>query len=159
MSEYDSEEDTPDDDLEADTQVTTADGQTVPAKDILAQAEANLAEVIADLSDWADDDMREILEACSAAENDPDNRQKYFETIFSKAHNLKGLGGSFGFDLVTEIGGSLCDYLRGDFTGDFETVSLHVKSLKLVLDQEMLGDGGEEGRALVGGLRELAVKK
>jgi hypothetical protein len=139
----------------ADALVTTSEGVTTSASNVLAEAEARLAEVIATQQDWADEDLHALMEACSAAESDTDNRVKHLEVAFAKAHNLKGMGSSFGYELVTEIGGALCNYLRENPDGDTRIVTVHAQSLKHILDESIQGDGGEKGQTLMDGLREL----
>lgn len=142
-----------------DASVTTAEGKTMTAEEAIAEAEVRLAEAIAMQQDWADEDMSILLDACSAAENEPENRTEHFELIFARSHDLKGMGTSFGYELVTEVSESLCNYLRDNPRGEFEIVALHVRSLKLILDETMQGDAGEDGQKLIEGLREIVKKR
>lgn len=80
--------------------------------------------------------------------------------IHTVAHNIKGQGGSFGYDLVTSIGASLCDYIRTGERRDeraLEIVRTHIKLLKLVSESDLFGDGGETGRRIVERLRVLTA--
>lgn len=77
------------------------------------------------------------------------------------AHNIKGQGGSFGYDLVTDIGASFCDYLRGGervTPDELNIVHMHIRMLKRVADDDISGDGGETGLRIVEKLRLLAGK-
>ena len=42
------------------------------------------------------------------------------DELYGIAHNIKGQGGSFGYDLVSEIGASFCNYLRSGSRGSPE---------------------------------------
>ncbi|MDP2123790.1 MAG: Hpt domain-containing protein [Parvibaculum sp.] len=67
------------------------------------------------------------------------------------AHNIKGQGGSFGYDLVTDIGASFCDYLRSGSRVSPEErniVHMHIRMLKTVSENNISGDGGETGRRI-----------
>ncbi|MBX3491466.1 MAG: Hpt domain-containing protein [Parvibaculum sp.] len=67
------------------------------------------------------------------------------------AHNIKGQGGSFGYDLVTEIGASFCDYLRSgnrSSADERNIVHMHIRMLKTVSENNISGDGGETGRRI-----------
>ncbi|MGB3810256.1 MAG: hypothetical protein WA943_09165 [Parvibaculum sp.] len=78
--------------------------------------------------------------------------------IHAIAHNVKGQGGSFGYDLVTSIGASLCDYIRsGDRTSvdALNIVHAHIKILKMVGDNDIAGTGGETGERIVAKLYAL----
>jgi chemotaxis protein histidine kinase CheA len=74
------------------------------------------------------------------------------DELHSIAHNIKGQGGSFGYDLVTDIGASLCDFLRsGERSSPDERniVHMHIRMLKTVSDNDISGDGGETGARIV----------
>lgn len=74
------------------------------------------------------------------------------------AHNIKGQGGSFGYDLVTDIGASFCGYLRSAqrlSQAELNIVNMHIRMLKTVSDNDISGDGGETGARIVEKLRVL----
>lgn len=74
------------------------------------------------------------------------------------AHNVKGQGGSFGYDLVTDIGASFCDYLRSGervSSEELNIVHMHIRMLKRVSDDDISGDGGETGVRIIEKLRAL----
>lgn len=78
--------------------------------------------------------------------------------LHSVAHNIKGQGGSFGYDLVTEIGASFCNYLRGaerSTPEELNVVHMHIRMLKTVSDHDISGDGGDTGRRIVEKLQLL----
>lgn len=80
--------------------------------------------------------------------------------IHAIAHNVKGQGGSFGYHLVTDIGASLCDFIRsGDRHSPTELSILHahIKALKTVSENDICGDGGDTGKRIVAELRTLTV--
>lgn len=74
------------------------------------------------------------------------------------AHNIKGQGGSFGYDLVTDIGASFCRYLRSGprvAPEELNIIQMHIRMLKTVSDNNIFGDGGETGARIVEKLRIL----
>lgn len=74
------------------------------------------------------------------------------------AHNIKGQGGSFGYDLVTDIGASFCRYLRSAprvAPEELNIIQMHIRMLKTVSDNNIFGDGGETGARIVEKLRIL----
>lgn len=80
------------------------------------------------------------------------------DELHSIAHNIKGQGGSFGYDLVTDIGASFCDYLRGGLRtapNELSIISMHIRMLKNVAENNITGDGGETGARLIEKLRQL----
>lgn len=138
-----------------DASASRSGGDALSADEAIAAAEASVAEVVAQQADWADQELADMIEACSIVAKKPETKIAQFETVYARSHDLKGLGTSFGYALVTQVGGLLCDYLRDNPDGDNEIVELHVRSLKLILDDHMEGDAGEDGRKLVEGLRKV----
>lgn len=62
---------------------------------------------------WLDDDIRKLQIARVAAQN-AGWSDGSFEALFSAAHDLKGMGGSYGFPLVTQMAASLCRLIETD---------------------------------------------
>lgn len=126
---------------------------------MIAQAEAAVAALRGSYRDTLAADiasLEEIFARLQAGAAPAD----VLKDIHSVAHNVKGQGGSFGYDLVTSIGASLCDYLRsGDRTAAraLDIVNAHIKLLKLVSDNDLSGTGGETGARIVDKLRALTA--
>ena len=81
--------------------------------------------------------------------------------IFRVAHEIKGQGGSFGYDLMTLIGNQLCHFveeLAEAGPSEVEVIGLHLDALKLVMAKQMRGDGGRAGQALLQGLEKVVSK-
>jgi len=82
--------------------------------------------------------------------------------MFHIAHNLKGNGGTFGFDLVTDINYLLCRFIeRLDLPlppQSTEVIYLHINALKAVQAQNLTGGGGEVGKSLLNGLEQVIEK-
>jgi len=82
------------------------------------------------------------------------------DEIYELSHNIKGMGSSFGFTLMTEVGASLCDYIKKWKTLNREsvdalTVDAHIKSFNVILAYRIKGDGGDKGRAVMTRLEQL----
>lgn len=120
---------------------------------------------IADMGDsylvWVQEDLQKIdvaYKALAAAEGD---RKTEADAVFQVAHDIKGQGGSFGFDLMTVIGNELCRLIeRSEGFGDAEVkaIKVYIDALKLVIQVGMKGDGGADGQALVQGIRQVSDK-
>ncbi|MGB5093083.1 MAG: Hpt domain-containing protein [Parvibaculum sp.] len=117
---------------------------------ILARAEAAIAGLKASYRVQ----LAEDIAALAAAYADLDRPEAYagaLEALASLAHNIKGQGGSFGYDLATDIGGSLSDYLRGHDVLTMRAkriIHLHIRMLSLVYEQSLTDDGGIRGARL-----------
>ena len=133
----------------------------VDLPDEVLEAEAVVAEMAENYTIWVRDDIATARSALTKAkENLADNAESIRE-IFSVCHDIKGQGSSFGFDLMTMLGASLCDLLRegGSVTErKLAVVEAHVDALAFVIDRKIKGDGGDKGRQLVDKLQKFADK-
>lgn len=137
---------------------------TTPAKPtdssydvILARAEAAIAELKESYRVQLAEDIAG-LEAAYRDLDKPEGAMAALEALASLAHNIKGQGGSFGYDLATEIGGSLSDYLRGLDLVSMRAkriIHLHIRMLMLVHEQALTDDGGSRGANLRAKLARL----
>ena len=58
------------------------------------------------------------------------------------AHGIRGEGGSFGFQLISTIGDSLCKFLEGKrklTAAGSEVVKVHILAMRAVFRQELKG--------------------
>lgn len=129
--------------------------------EILARAEQAVAALGGDFVDQTKatlDAHRAQLEETSGLPQDDALRD-----IFSFAHDLRGQGGSFGYPLLSTIGGSLCAFLEArDFRlkdGDMVVVRSHFDAVAAILADEIAGEGDAVSQALVDSLAELADKR
>lgn len=70
------------------------------------------------------------------------------QSVYEIAHNIKGMGSSFGHPLMTEAGRSLCAYLRlrAGAADELAVIDAHVESLERILALGP-GDHGDSARA------------
>ena len=79
--------------------------------------------------------------------------------------DLKGQGASFGYEIVSVVGASLSDFLapirdtKATLTPlQLEVVNAHVGAIRAVISEELKGEGGAAGQALVNGLAQIVEK-
>lgn len=109
---------------------------------------------------YAAGDVRRAQESLAKAEADPAD-PAFLEAIFAIAHNFKGTGRLFGYDLLTRIGESLCDYLRDRSrrpNARLDVVRVHVSALDFVVENRIQGHGGEAGVRLLAKLDALRAE-
>ena len=102
--------------------------------------------------------LKSVCDALSERPGDPSGQIKALNAI---AFELKGLGGMFGYPLVSRIGELILQVTKPDIpvTEDvLEVIELQVDALTLVIRERREGDGGERGRDLVASL-EAAMDK
>lgn len=112
---------------------------------------------------WADDDLGRMRiafeELKQTSLDDPDGVKKMLRICW----DMKGLGGTFGYPLVTTITHYLSNYLEhcldnAEAKVSAAVVSPHIDALYVVLSQKVSGDGGAIGRELVAGLEKVVLK-
>jgi len=71
--------------------------------------------------------------------------------LYDLTHNIKGMGSSFNFDLMTAVGTSLCGYLKGldgEAPVSRRVLAAHIRTFEVVLEHRITGNGGSQGEAL-----------
>jgi len=75
------------------------------------------------------------------------------EEAYRIAHDIKGQGATFGYDVISKIAHSLCLLIRGhegmSTTAYAKHALAHCEAMKAVIDKRIRGDGGEYGRNLL----------
>lgn len=89
--------------------------------------------------------LKSLREALGRAAADPSARREVLEHIREEAFQIKGMGGVFGYPLLTEFAKSLHDFLKElDDLDELqqEIVSIHVDTLYVVVSHRIKGSGG-----------------
>ncbi len=73
----------------------------------LAKAEAALKGLSNNFGQWMEDELTKLAAARERVRNEGYNAETG-ENLYFRAHDLKGLGATYGYPLVTRIAGSLC---------------------------------------------------
>ena len=85
--------------------------------------------------------------------------EEAFQALHGIAHNIKGQGASFGYPLITDIGASLCRFLKERSAAsetELQIMQAHVRAMQEIVSNEIAGDGGDLGGQLLDKLRNLA---
>lgn len=129
--------------------------------DTLKRAEAVITDMTDNYVEWAVKDLAKIHQALENLKAEKKDRKDALSQIFQLSHDMKGQGGSFGYTLMTILGGNLCDFvdkLENAGSAEIEVIQLHINAMGLVIAKEMKGDGGETGAQLLKGLGLVAAK-
>ena len=138
----------------------TGSGRVTPDLEAIERAEAAIKSIGDDFASWAQGDLDELDKALAAARTNPDQQEDYITEIFRRAMELKGQGGSFGYDLLSKVGESLKIFTENRSEAnprDVEIIAAHVDAMRVVMVDDIKGDGGEVGRAIVDGLYKLTT--
>ena len=130
--------------------------------DVLEKAEQVIAGMAGDYIHWAREDIEKLSGVFDTLAADPS--EENLDSVFQIAHDMKGQGGSFGYDLVTAIGHELCRFIEkveeGGVIGPAQVgaVKVHIDAIRRVINDDMKGDGGQQGAQLLTGLQMVRQK-
>ena len=102
------------------------------------------------------------MDLCGEALKQESGRSKYFAEINLLALELRGQGGTFGYNLISTLGKMLYDATVEGCPEDnnaVEIVKAHIDAMRAVLREKITGDGGEVGRELLESLKKAIESK
>ena len=130
--------------------------------DMIEKAEKVLAGLSDNYLDWVQEDLKNISAAFDELKAGRGDQKKVLDSIFRMSHDMKGQGGSFGYNLMTAVGNELCRMIEKLPTpitpAHIEAIGVHVDSMKLIISQKIKGDGGKTGAAILAGLQKVSTK-
>jgi chemotaxis protein histidine kinase CheA len=119
---------------------------------LIAKAQAAVDALRDSYKEQLHKDVDEMFAAWRKLDEGAD-RGRVLDDIYAVAHNVKGQGGSFGYEFVTAVGASLCRFLRATpprrSDEDLKIVHAHLDALALAVSNDMSGDGGEDGERIL----------
>lgn len=99
-----------------------------------------------------------INELAQSLADDRSKAEEVSRQVYLIGHEVAGQGATYGYDLVTQIGNSLCRYIdRLGWPGETsdEVLRAHADAIRAVVGNKVNGTGGAVGESLVAGLNEL----
>lgn len=116
----------------------------------IAKAEEALKAMSGQFGQWLQDEI-DKLDAAQAAIKAKGLNAETAEVLYFRAHDLKGLGGTYQYPLVTRLAGSLCKLLddqkkRADAPGPL--LDAHIDAIRAVVRDGIQTDDHPVGRAL-----------
>ena len=117
----------------------------------IAKAEAALMSLASNFSQWLADEITK-LETARANVRAVGMTVETMENLYLRAHDLKGLGTTYGYQLITRIAGSLCrmiDDKEKRTTAPLELVDAHIDAIKAAVRDDIKSDEHPVGRILV----------
>lgn len=122
------------------------------------KAQEAVAALADNFTDWMRSDLESALAALAKAKESLPDNASHVSDIYAVCHNIKGQGGSFGYDLITDVGKSLCDYIHGAGPASekkLKVVEAHLTAIEFIIDRDIQGDGGDVGKKLQAKLQSL----
>ena len=118
--------------------------------DSIARAEAALKSLSSQFAQWMQDEL-DKLDVARAEIRAKGMTSETSETLYMRAHDLKGLGSTYEFPLVTRIAGSLCrlvDDPRTRASAPMNLVDAHIDAIKAVVRDDIKTEDHPVGRAI-----------
>lgn len=116
----------------------------------IARAEAALKAMSAQFGQWMQDEL-DKLDAARAAVTAQGYDAQTAEGLYFRAHDLKGLGSTYQFPLVTRIAGSMCKLLddpAGRMAAPLPLIDAHIDAIKAVVRDNIQTEDDANGVAL-----------
>ena len=118
--------------------------------DAIAKAEEALKAMSAQFSQWLNDEVAKLDQA-QADIRDKGYTPQTAEALYFRAHDLKGLGTTYEYPLVTRIAGSLCRLLDDADTrmnAPVVVLDAHIDAIRAVVRDQIKTDDHPTGRIL-----------
>src|SRR6202012_4336608 len=117
----------------------------------IAKAEAALKSLASNFSQWLNDEIVKLEGARQQVKAEGITAES-MENLYLRAHDLKGLGTTYGYHLINRNAGSLCrmiDDKEKRATTPLELVDAHIDAIKAAVRDDIKSDEHPVGRVLV----------
>ena len=117
----------------------------------IAKAEAALKSLSGNFAQWLSEEVIK-LDAARQLVRDAGVTAETMETLYLRAHDLKGLGTTYEFPLITRIGASLCRLIDDKdkrLTVSLPLVDAHIDAIKAAVRDSIKTDDHPVGRILI----------
>ncbi len=116
----------------------------------IAKAEEALKNMESQFGKWLEDEVGK-LDAAGGAIRAAGFTAETADGLYARAHDLKGLGTTYQFPLVTRLAGSLCRLLddpRGRLATPVVLIDAHIDAIRAVVREGIQTDQHPTGRVL-----------
>jgi hypothetical protein len=128
---------------------------------VLEAAMQTLNDMSEEYPDWVSSLIAKLADEHRRCVDSPEERRDHFRQINTIAHDMKGQGGTFGYELISVFSDGLYEFTRlgaGMSDNHVEIIKSHIDSMRVVIKDRINGDGGEIGMELKRSL-EAAIEK
>jgi hypothetical protein len=126
----------------------------------VAKAEAALKSLSSQFSQWLQDEL-DKLEAARATIRAEGVTKENTDKLYTHAHDLKGLGTTYEFPIITRMAGSLCKLIETPeqrIKAPMKLVDAHIDAIRAAVRDDIRDDANPMGRILAQELeRQVAV--
>lgn len=117
----------------------------------IAKAEAALKSLSVNFAQWMNDEL-DKLEAARTRVRTEGLTMETCETLYLRAHDLKGLGATYEFPIVSRLGGSLCKLIDDPETrcnAPLFLIDAHIDAIKAAVNGGIRSADHPTGKAMV----------
>lgn len=127
--------------------------QPVFSEEAVARADKTLEAMSGSFEKWLEADIAK-LQAARLAMEEQRWSDASLDMLWRAAHDLKGMGGTYGYPIVTQLAASLCrltetDQGKAAARDHADLVSAHVDALRAAVRDRIASDEHPVGRLLV----------
>lgn len=136
-------------------------GPGAVSPEMLERAEQVIADLTDDYLEWVVEDLEKLVGAFNDLKEGKGEAKDLLDKVFQITHDMKGQGGSFGYDLITIVGNDLCRFLEDlekPGPDDIKVIALHVDAMRVIITENIKGEGGKVGKQLLAGLDLVSTK-
>lgn len=126
----------------------------------VGKAEAALKSLSANFDQWMHEELARLEAARDLVRAEGFNAQTAAD-LYIRAHDIKGLGGTYGYPLVTRIAASLCRILHDPETrlsAPLPLVEAHIAAITLAVRGDLRTDATPAGETLAKDLENQAAR-
>lgn len=126
----------------------------------IARAEAALKSLSDQFGQWLNDELVK-LDAARTAVRERGWTVETAENLYLRAHDLKGLGTTYGFPIVTRVAGSLCKMLDDvaiRLQAPLPVIDAHVEAIKAAVRDDVRDENDPTASALAAALEARAAE-
>lgn len=117
----------------------------------IAKAEAALKSLSGNFTQWLNDEITKLETARQTVRADGATAEN-MESLYLRAHDLKGLGATYGFPLITRIAGLLCrliDDRSKRLQAPVALIDAHIDAIKAAARDDIKTEDHPVGKMLV----------
>ena len=129
---------------------------------VIEAADERTKELVGDYSSWVSKYLVSITKSYKALESGEGETATHLLNINQIAHELRGQGGIFDYPLITAFGKTLyeatCNPIAKVGSYELKLIKAHIEAMQLVFKQQIRGDGGDVGVALLAEIDRAVAK-
>lgn len=117
----------------------------------IAKAEAALKSLSSNFAQWLQDEVAKLEQARQRVRAEGATAET-MESLYLRAHDLKGLGATYEFPLITRIAASLCkliDDKEKRMGASMPLIDAHIDAIKAAMRDDIKTDDHPVGKVLV----------